>query len=102
MKAMSAPYPGWREQQAQPSITCPRCGRTSYHPKDIQTGYCGACHVFLWEESLLLILDAMPAEEAGHAKRMRYIYLRTLGRWLLSGCRALARRTGVLEAVLPR
>jgi hypothetical protein len=29
-----------------PSITCPRCGRTSYHPKDISEKYCGACHLF--------------------------------------------------------
>lgn len=29
---------------ARPSITCPRCGRTSYHPDDIAHGYCGACH----------------------------------------------------------
>lgn len=28
------------------SITCPRCGRTSYHPRDIQERYCGACHQF--------------------------------------------------------
>lgn len=30
----------------QPSITCPRCGRTSYHPGDIKEGYCGgpSCH----------------------------------------------------------
>lgn len=27
-----------------PSITCPQCGRTSYHPEDIKQGYCGACH----------------------------------------------------------
>jgi ribosomal protein L37E len=27
-----------------PSITCPRCGLTSYHPKDIAEGYCGRCH----------------------------------------------------------
>lgn len=26
------------------SITCPQCGRTSYHPMDIKEGYCGACH----------------------------------------------------------
>lgn len=25
------------------SITCPRCHMTSYHPKDIQYGYCGNC-----------------------------------------------------------
>ena len=26
------------------SITCPRCGRTSYNPFDIAEGYCGNCH----------------------------------------------------------
>lgn len=28
----------------QPSITCPVCGMTSYHPTDIAEGYCGNCH----------------------------------------------------------
>lgn len=28
----------------QPSITCPRCSRTSYNPNDIAQGYCGYCH----------------------------------------------------------
>lgn len=27
-----------------PSITCPKCGRTSYNPNDIEQGYCGYCH----------------------------------------------------------
>ena len=27
-----------------PGFTCPRCGRTSYHPRDLAEGYCGACH----------------------------------------------------------
>lgn len=27
-----------------PSITCPVCKMTSYHPKDIEHGYCGNCH----------------------------------------------------------
>jgi hypothetical protein len=27
-----------------PSATCPRCGRVTHHPKDIETGYCAACH----------------------------------------------------------
>ncbi len=26
------------------SITCPKCGRTSYHPQDIKAQYCGYCH----------------------------------------------------------
>lgn len=30
----------------QPSITCPICGATSYHPVDRQQGYCGRCHEF--------------------------------------------------------
>lgn len=28
------------------SITCPRCGKTSYHPKDVSEKYCGNCHEF--------------------------------------------------------
>lgn len=27
-----------------PSITCPWCGATSYHPMDVAEGYCGRCH----------------------------------------------------------
>jgi ribosomal protein S27AE len=30
----------------RPSITCPRCGLTSYHHEDIRNRYCGACHRF--------------------------------------------------------
>jgi ribosomal protein L37E len=26
------------------SITCPRCGMTSYNPTDVEQGYCGNCH----------------------------------------------------------
>lgn len=26
------------------SFTCPRCGRTSHNPHDIEHGYCGNCH----------------------------------------------------------
>lgn len=29
-----------------PSITCPVCQWTSYHPKDIEYRYCGNCHQF--------------------------------------------------------
>ena len=28
------------------SITCKRCGMTSYHPKDVECHYCGKCNVF--------------------------------------------------------
>lgn len=27
----------------RPSITCPECERTSWHPKDVEFGYCGYC-----------------------------------------------------------
>lgn len=30
--------------EEQPSITCPRCGMTSYNPNDIREKYCGNCH----------------------------------------------------------
>lgn len=30
----------------EPSITCPRCGRTSYNPTDIEERYCGACDLY--------------------------------------------------------
>jgi len=26
------------------AICCPRCGLTSYHPRDIAEGYCARCH----------------------------------------------------------
>lgn len=26
------------------SVTCPRCGLTSHHPKDVEQGYCSKCH----------------------------------------------------------
>jgi hypothetical protein len=29
-----------------PSFVCPICGAKSYHPKDIEHGYCGRCHAF--------------------------------------------------------
>jgi hypothetical protein len=28
------------------SITCTRCGRTSYSPNDVAQKYCGCCHKF--------------------------------------------------------
>jgi ribosomal protein L37E len=33
-------------REGQPSITCPRCGWTSYNPNDIREGYCGHCHAW--------------------------------------------------------
>lgn len=36
-----------------PTFTCPVCSMTSYHPKDIEYGYCGNCHEFTGEPSRL-------------------------------------------------
>jgi ribosomal protein L37E len=41
--AYAAVDEGWRPEAAT-GFTCPRCGRTSYHPRDRAEGYCGACH----------------------------------------------------------
>jgi len=27
-------------------ITCLKCNKTSYHPKDVENKYCGYCHEF--------------------------------------------------------
>ena len=33
------------------SITCPVCWHRSYHPHDVQHGYCARCHAFTSERS---------------------------------------------------
>lgn len=43
------------------SITCPRCGRTSYNIKDIQEGYCGHCqwwtsHPVLGQPDVIMVV----------------------------------------------
>lgn len=35
------------------SITCPKCGRTSRNPNDVQNRYCGACHEYHDDMDLL-------------------------------------------------
>ena len=37
------------EPYGEPSITCPRCKRTSYSPEDIRQGYCGFCNAWTTE-----------------------------------------------------
>lgn len=37
----------------QPSITCPICGKTSFHPRDISDHYCGYCHWWTGDPKLL-------------------------------------------------
>jgi hypothetical protein len=34
------------EVRGEPTFVCPACHRVSYHPKDIEYGYCGFCHDF--------------------------------------------------------
>jgi len=34
-------------------IRCQTCQRISFHPKDIDERYCGACHVFFHDGSML-------------------------------------------------
>lgn len=43
----ATPVAGWvgaGGMTDQPSITCPKCQRTSCNPNDIREGYCGNCH----------------------------------------------------------
>lgn len=40
------PHGGYRRPEDAPSITCPDCGLTSYHPGDIAERYCANCHRF--------------------------------------------------------
>lgn len=35
----------WRKADT-PSFTCPHCKRKSYHSRDVENCYCGACHEF--------------------------------------------------------
>jgi hypothetical protein len=55
-----------------PSIICPRCGTRSFHPKDIEHGYCGSCHDFthggidgaesleIWVNGIVAVRDNRP------------------------------------------
>ena len=52
---------------AESSITCPKCGMTSYNQDDIKSGYCGNCHDWTSDGSrehpyiwILIQLFAMP------------------------------------------
>jgi hypothetical protein len=43
------------------SITCPVCKMTSYHPKDVEHGYCGNCHAFTRGEVNVMTVDETPS-----------------------------------------
>lgn len=46
---------------AVPSFTCPRCQAVSYNPNDISERYCGRCHVFVDDPSLVFVCAACGA-----------------------------------------
>lgn len=51
--------------ELEPSITCPRCGRTSYSPGDIANDYCGWCHWWTSDDMLGQPEVIADAEEQG-------------------------------------
>jgi hypothetical protein len=56
---------------AEPSITCPRCNMTSYHPEDIRHGYCGNCHAFTTDRGPhYLVMATIP----GHGTHRRILF----------------------------
>lgn len=51
-------HPGSWPAGKVPSITCPKCGRTSYHIDDIRHRYCGNCHEY--HDALVEWIDREP------------------------------------------
>jgi hypothetical protein len=47
------------------SITCPQCGRTSHHPRDVAEQYCGNCHQ--WHD-LMLLQELLKITGCGEAR----------------------------------
>lgn len=50
------------------AFTCPRCGMSSAHPKDIEQGYCGACHDWTGVDGMDVLrhwLAIWPTDEPG-------------------------------------
>jgi hypothetical protein len=44
------------------SITCPRCGLTSWHPDDVKHRYCGNCNMFHEDMKIAETLESMGAK----------------------------------------
>lgn len=64
--------------ETAPSITCPRCERTSWNPNDIAAGYCGACHWWTSDKHLGSIDPPtdhveQASNDAGHAANLAYL-----------------------------
>ena len=65
------------------SFTCPKCHKTSYHPKDEEHGYCGNCHDFtgpmkvdketgvtFWVQGIVSARNGLPYVQLANADRM--------------------------------
>ena len=59
----------------QPSITCPQCHRTSYHPQDIQRAYCGWCHQ--WHDTMESKMTHVPTAYVDKYDSRFWIFLPT-------------------------
>lgn len=59
------------------SLTCSRCGMTSYSLTDLVNNYCGNCHVFLIDSAVRAHQNQTAAELTMAAKH-GYLYVRAL------------------------
>lgn len=59
------------------TLTCPRCGFTSYNGNDVLNQYCGFCHVWLQDAASLNMMMMSPAERA-MCLRLECTYARLL------------------------
>ncbi|MFB7649431.1 hypothetical protein ACFC0S_15760 [Streptomyces sp. NPDC056084] len=50
-----------------PSIVCPECAMESWHPKDVEEGYCGRCHWWTGDPILYAAWKADRAEQGIHS-----------------------------------
>lgn len=77
----------------QPSITCPRCTRTSYNPGDIKQGYCGYCKWWTSDSQLGQPAVIAQAEAEGAItpmpKKERWIRLHPYNREVIIGGRRI-------------
>ena len=62
------------------SITCGRCGLTSYNPGDVRHHYCGRCHVFHDDEAELEALESATELELAEIRTIAIAKARA-GEW---------------------
>ena len=66
-----------RQENEPGSFTCPQCGKTSYNLHDVEHRYCGACHSFIQELSIMKAVF-MTEDEIQLAKSLGYVYARRI------------------------